>query len=184
MQASKTGGVIAPPGARATQIAVFRFDTGKGSSSLAHNASVQRACHKGSPRMQREKQMTALRGWCTSPPATAHPPFQSPQVHLESGVRRKIPAPCGREARLSRPPSPSPAPHPNGLLRRLQEESTWLIDASEQRADADLTGGGRVRVACRVTLGPCTPPPHPPSVILLSARMAHPYAPRRGGGLL
>jgi hypothetical protein len=35
--------------------------------------------------------MTALRGWCTSPLATANPPFQSPQAQLESGVRRKRP---------------------------------------------------------------------------------------------
>ena len=31
---------------------------------------------KGSQRMQRGRQMTALRGWCTSPSVTANPPFQ------------------------------------------------------------------------------------------------------------
>jgi hypothetical protein len=43
--------------------------------------------------MQRGRQMTALQGWCTSSPATAHSPFQSPQVQRESGVGRKMPAP-------------------------------------------------------------------------------------------
>jgi|SRR4030095_10308599 hypothetical protein len=31
---------------------------------------------KGSQRTQRGRQMTALRGWCTSPSVTANPPFQ------------------------------------------------------------------------------------------------------------
>jgi hypothetical protein len=33
--------------------------------------------------------MMALRGWCTSPPPKAHPPFQSRQAQLERGVRGK-----------------------------------------------------------------------------------------------
>jgi hypothetical protein len=50
--------------------------------------------------MQRGRQMTALRGWCTSPLVRAHPPFPSPQAQLESGVHRKMPAPFGRGERL------------------------------------------------------------------------------------
>ena len=47
--------------------------------------------------------MTALRGWCTSPPATANPPFQSRQAQLESGVRGNVPAPFGAGERLRSP---------------------------------------------------------------------------------
>ena len=47
--------------------------------------------------------MTALRGWCTSPPATANPPFQSRQAQLESGVRGNVPAPFGAGERLQSP---------------------------------------------------------------------------------
>src|SRR4029453_13264570 len=39
--------------------------------------------------------MTALCGWCTSPSATAIPPFPSRQAQLESGVRGNVPAPFG-----------------------------------------------------------------------------------------
>jgi hypothetical protein len=53
--------------------------------------------------MQRGRQMTALRGWCTSPPATANPPFQSRQAQLESGVRGNVPAPFGAGERLQSP---------------------------------------------------------------------------------
>jgi hypothetical protein len=44
--------------------------------------------------------MTALRGWCTSPSATANPPFQSQQAQLESGVRGNVPTPFGAGERL------------------------------------------------------------------------------------
>jgi hypothetical protein len=47
--------------------------------------------------------MTALRGWCTSPSATANPPFQSRQAQLESGVRGNVPAPFGAGERLQSP---------------------------------------------------------------------------------
>jgi hypothetical protein len=47
--------------------------------------------------------MTALRGWCTSPSATANPPFQSRQAQLESGVRGNVPAPFGAGERLRSP---------------------------------------------------------------------------------
>ena len=47
--------------------------------------------------------MTALRGWCTSPSATANPPFPSRQAQLESGVRGNVPAPFGAGERLQSP---------------------------------------------------------------------------------
>jgi hypothetical protein len=47
--------------------------------------------------------MTVLRDWCTSPSATANPPFQSPQAQLESGVRGNVPAPFGAGERLQSP---------------------------------------------------------------------------------
>jgi hypothetical protein len=47
--------------------------------------------------------MMALRGWCTSPPLMANPPFQSRQVQLESGVRGNVPAPFGAGERLQGP---------------------------------------------------------------------------------
>jgi len=47
--------------------------------------------------------MMALRGWCTSPSATANPPFQSRQAQLESGVRGNVPAPFGAGERLQSP---------------------------------------------------------------------------------
>src|SRR5215475_7141698 len=47
--------------------------------------------------------MMALRGWCTSPSATANPPFQSRQAQLESGVRGNVPAPFGAGERLQGP---------------------------------------------------------------------------------
>src|ERR1051326_7775571 len=53
--------------------------------------------------MQRGRQMTALRGWCTSPSVTANPPFQSRQAQLESGVRGNVPAPFGAGERLQSP---------------------------------------------------------------------------------
>jgi hypothetical protein len=53
--------------------------------------------------MQRGKQMTVLRDWCTSPSATANPPFQSQQAQLESGVRGNVPAPFGAGERLQSP---------------------------------------------------------------------------------
>jgi hypothetical protein len=53
--------------------------------------------------MQRGKQMTVLRDWCTSPSATANPPFQSQQAQLESGVRGNVPAPFGAGERLQGP---------------------------------------------------------------------------------
>ena len=45
----------------------------------------------------------ARRGWCTSPSATAHPPFPSRQAQLESGVRGNVPAPFGAGERLQSP---------------------------------------------------------------------------------
>jgi hypothetical protein len=45
----------------------------------------------------------ALRGWCTSPPLMANPPFQSRQAQLESGVRGNVPAPFGAGERLRSP---------------------------------------------------------------------------------
>jgi hypothetical protein len=47
--------------------------------------------------------MTVLRDWCTSPSATANPPFQSQQAQLESGVRGNVPAPFGAGERLQSP---------------------------------------------------------------------------------
>jgi hypothetical protein len=47
--------------------------------------------------------MMALRGWRTSQPFTANPPFQSRQAQLESGVRGNVPAPFGAGERLQRP---------------------------------------------------------------------------------
>jgi hypothetical protein len=47
--------------------------------------------------------MTALCGWCTSPSATAIPPFPSRQAQLESGVRGNVPAPFGAGERLQSP---------------------------------------------------------------------------------
>src|SRR5215475_8457298 len=53
--------------------------------------------------MQRGRQMTALRGWCTSPSVPANPPFQSQQAQLESGVRGNVPAPFEAGERLQSP---------------------------------------------------------------------------------
>ena len=47
--------------------------------------------------------MAVLHDWCTSPSATAHPPFQSQQAQLESGVRGNVPAPFGAGERLQSP---------------------------------------------------------------------------------
>ena len=47
--------------------------------------------------------MMALRGWCTSPPLKANPPFQSRQAQLESGVHGNVPAPFGAGERLQSP---------------------------------------------------------------------------------
>ena len=47
--------------------------------------------------------MMALRGWCTSPPLMANPPFQSRQAQPESGVRGNVPAPFGAGERLQGP---------------------------------------------------------------------------------
>jgi hypothetical protein len=58
---------------------------------------------KGSQRTQRGKQMTALRGWCTSPSVTANPPFQVDKPNWESGVRGNVPAPFGAGERLQSP---------------------------------------------------------------------------------
>jgi hypothetical protein len=71
--------------------------------------------------------MMALKGWCTSPPLMANPPFQSRQVQLESGVRGNVPAPFGAGERLRSPtyryPAgrgavarlPGPSPRPRGI---------------------------------------------------------------------
>jgi len=48
--------------------------------------------------------MTVLRGWCTSQPLTANPPFPSRQAQPESGVRGNVPAPFGAGERLEGPP--------------------------------------------------------------------------------
>jgi hypothetical protein len=53
--------------------------------------------------------MTVLRDWCTSPSATANPPFQSQQAQLESGVRGNVPAPFGAGERLQSPTYRYPA---------------------------------------------------------------------------
>jgi hypothetical protein len=55
--------------------------------------------------------MTALCGWCTSPSATANPPFQSRQAQLESGVRGNVPAPFGAGERLQSSTYRYPAAH-------------------------------------------------------------------------
>ena len=70
--------------------------------------------------------MTALRGWCTSPPATANPPFQSRQAQLESGVRGNVPAPFGAGERLQSPTyrylgESNPAELPGRVLSQIND---------------------------------------------------------------
>src|SRR5678815_3653174 len=90
--------------------------------------------------MQRGRQMTALRGWCTSPSVTANPPFQSRQAQLESGVRGNVPAPFGAGERLQSPtyrypqraaPPRSPSIQGDGL----QQGQRDLLDLSVVEAD-------------------------------------------------
>jgi hypothetical protein len=71
--------------------------------------------------------MTVLRDWCTSPSATANPPFQSPQAQLESGVRGNVPAPFGAGERLQSPTyrylgGSNPARLPGGGAQRCRAE--------------------------------------------------------------
>jgi hypothetical protein len=68
--------------------------------------------------------MMALRGWCTSPPLKANPPFQSRQAQLESGVRGNVPAPFGAGERLQSPTYR----YPISVLS--YRRSLWLAQAS------------------------------------------------------
>jgi len=72
--------------------------------------------------------MMAIRGWCTSPPLMANPPFQSRQVQLESGVRGNVPAPFGAGERLRSPTYRYPI-----LLRMGEFAGNCLVLASALR---------------------------------------------------
>ena len=93
--------------------------------------------------------MTALRGWCTSPSATANPPFQSRQAQLESGVRGNVPAPFGAGERLQSPTyrytggkgqqwtSPAVYPAPNGPTTVALGRRLWRVcGISRQRSSS------------------------------------------------
>jgi hypothetical protein len=85
----------------------------------------------------------ALKGWCTSPPLKANPPFQSRQAQLESGVRGNVPAPFGAGERLQSPTYRYPF-----CETPLQ---SW----------ASLVGQGRVSNSGSVCPGGTSPPPGP-----------------------
>jgi hypothetical protein len=72
--------------------------------------------------------MTVLRDWCTSPSATANPPFQSPQAQLESGVRGNVPAPFGAGERLQ-----SPTYRYRVIFRHLSQ-AAWMVHISRSSA--------------------------------------------------
>jgi hypothetical protein len=79
--------------------------------------------------------MTVLRDWCTSPSATANPPFQSQQAQLESGVRGNVPAPFGAGERLQSPT----------YRYRGYSNGTLLPDSSRTKTTAAMPRPSRKR---------------------------------------